>query len=811
MAEQEGFLDFEINVSRIGAGEYNVRAGALGGRAEARFTDPFTEDKRTIIRQTLTTASLRHSARVRSSSAPEVKVMKEFGSTLFTQILPDQVRQLYYQCLGTANEQGKGLRIRLVLDPAVDDLPWEFLCTPEREFMGLDPKTPIVRFIEVPTPVAPLKAELPLRVLIVIASPGDQIPLDVAKEKQRITSALQALEEQSLVKLTFLEGPETWSRLIDALRPNETHILHFIGHGMFDEARQEGVLIMETESGESYFVGSDLMRILVQGKSRLRLVVLNSCLGTQAAEAEPLSSVAASLVRAGVPAVIAMQFEVSDDAAQTISSAFYKALALNFPVDAALTEARREIALLHPESLEWATPILFMQVPDGQLFRFTPLEAAAKLGLHNTVPFKFPATVITQKRPEQTRLVRADTQEEFVLTQDLTSIGRNPDNYCVIADPSVSRYHALIRREGTAYIVNDLGGPNGTLINGQRIATPTELQADNLIRFGNVEFQFELAGASGERPPVTEPDLNDRAAEKYKAGEEAALRGDWAAAVQGYQGALMFVPNYQDAAQKMANCQRRYECVKSYELARRQYGDQNYAQALDTLAQLRKTDPKWSDTAEVQVLSECGLQYQEALLALQANDRVRGAELLRAVVSRRPNFQDAASRLQHLADGGDGLSPFETLPPPPVGLTSGTGAPTPSASPGFKIYELPNANLKQLIEEIRQFLLTKSFETQVLQQGTAWVVQGQKGGWRRLVGMSVAATVILEATESGYKASVGGGRWLEQGAAIAVSMVVMWPLLITGGAGMIENKMILDKLTQIVDNYAASRGGRRVA
>jgi hypothetical protein len=76
--------------------------------------------------------------------------------------------------------------------------------------------------------------------------------------------------------------------------------------------------------------------------------------------------------------------------------------------------------------------------------------------------------------------------------------------------------------------------------------------------------------------------------------------------------------------------------------------------------------------------------------------------------------------------------------------------------------------------------------------------------------MGQAATVMLETTESGFKASVGGGKWLEQGAAMAVSVFVLWPLLITGGIGMAQQKGLIDTLWRTVENHANSRGGQRI-
>src|SRR5439155_27058566 len=115
------------------------------------------------------------------------------------------------------------------------------------------------------------------------------------------------------------------------LLPNRTHILHFIGHGAFDDQNGEGVLVMEDSEGKAARIDSERLRVLVQGKTRLRLVVLNSCLGTEGDDARPFSSVAAGMVRSGIPAVIAMQFEISDDAARAIAETFYTSLTLNMP------------------------------------------------------------------------------------------------------------------------------------------------------------------------------------------------------------------------------------------------------------------------------------------------------------------------------------------------------------------------------------------------------------------------------------------------------------------------------------------------
>jgi hypothetical protein len=81
------------------------------------------------------------------------------------------------------------------------------------------------------------------------------------------------------------------------------------------------------------------------------------------------SSTAATLVRRGTPAVVAMQYEITDDAAIEFSRSFYEALADGMAVDAALAEARKGVALAIPNTLEWGTPVLYMRSPDGVLFK----------------------------------------------------------------------------------------------------------------------------------------------------------------------------------------------------------------------------------------------------------------------------------------------------------------------------------------------------------------------------------------------------------------------------------------------------------
>jgi tetratricopeptide (TPR) repeat protein len=97
------------------------------------------------------------------------------------------------------------------------------------------------------------------------------------------------------------------------------------------------------------------------------LVVLNACEGARTSQEDPYAGVAQTLVLQGIPAVIAMQFEIVETAAITFAQEFYGAVADGFPVDAAVSEARKAI-FATGNDVEWGTPVLYMRTPQGVIF-----------------------------------------------------------------------------------------------------------------------------------------------------------------------------------------------------------------------------------------------------------------------------------------------------------------------------------------------------------------------------------------------------------------------------------------------------------
>jgi len=94
--------------------------------------------------------------------------------------------------------------------------------------------------------------------------------------------------------------------------------------------------------------------------------------------------------------------------------------------------------------------------------------------------------------------------ETFLLKRDVVVIGRgaNPAAYdIVLDDPTVSRPHAQLVREGDSYVLHDLGSANGTALNYRRLTSPRPLTDGDLIQVGRTVLIYRtLAGLAAEPP-----------------------------------------------------------------------------------------------------------------------------------------------------------------------------------------------------------------------------------------------------------------------------------------------------------------------
>jgi len=316
------------------------------------------------------------------------KVLRDFGHEVFRSIFVDvrSISNIY------AQSKGKDLRIKLRISaPDLATLPWEYLYEEDNVIGYVSLRLPLVRYLETAGAAGPMGVKGPLRILGMISSPdSDEWPkLNVAEERRRIEQGIDKLDKDKRVVFGWVRGG-TGKDLMDKLLEGEWHIFHFIGHGGVEPQSpadpsgnsfdQSGFIVMVDEDGKpAKKFASDLAMMLADARKSLRLVVLNCCESARINVGEKFGNPAMGLMMGGsLPAVVAMQFPISDDAAIRMSEGFYKALANNVPVDDAVKMARRFIR--DKSRIEFGIPVLYMRSADGKIFEVdnpvvTPPEA----------------------------------------------------------------------------------------------------------------------------------------------------------------------------------------------------------------------------------------------------------------------------------------------------------------------------------------------------------------------------------------------------------------------------------------------------
>lgn len=386
------YQDFVLQLDRASQGQGFVTRviRSLAGEAEAPFVNPVPVAEIDELWQVAFAARQAERAaksrdvRPAGSSRPDPLAaelsLEELGHRLFKALFRGPVRSCWARSLAEATRSPDGgLRLKLQLnleDPALvplAELPWEYLFSLEHGgFLGLQRKTPILRHMRLPLPAGQAPVARPLRVLLVSAQPASMSELALEEESKKIAEALEALPG---VEILPRSNP-TIESLRETLLQQDFHVLHFMGHGGFDEASGQGVLYFADRAGAPVPISGSIFASHLADLPSLRLVFLNACETARVNARAPFAGVATALLRAGLPAVVAMQRPIRDGSALELSRTVYRRLAAGDPIDAAVTEGRLAIARGHGALLEWGTPVLFSRADDGMLFAREPAKVS---------------------------------------------------------------------------------------------------------------------------------------------------------------------------------------------------------------------------------------------------------------------------------------------------------------------------------------------------------------------------------------------------------------------------------------------------
>lgn len=314
------------------------------------------------------------------------KQVRKLGEALFETIFDDVLRQElinFYQ--EAVRDKKQLLRIELDIDeqtmPEVAALPWEFMCLPAsanlgERWLGTDPNLVFSRRRALWHSAEPIQLQKgeKLRIALAIAAPKDLGTVKYEEVQETLESLAQEQAEQ--IELLPIVNPAT-PTAIDNLLEQQPHIFHFIGHGqMQNEAGEEvgQIALMKKVFNTALWMDagdfSELFNRWTPG-----VVLLQACESGMLSASRAFAGTASKIVQMNIPVVVAMQYEVSNITASQFAYEFYERLAKGQPVDIASQNGRRTIGLeTSHRKRDFATPVIFMRVEDGYLFKRQEIE-----------------------------------------------------------------------------------------------------------------------------------------------------------------------------------------------------------------------------------------------------------------------------------------------------------------------------------------------------------------------------------------------------------------------------------------------------
>ncbi len=359
--------NFDITIRAAGGtNEYSLEAKSPYGETAASIHQvfPFEDDNYQYLARSL-----------RDVRISEPQFANEMGEILRKFLFPPLIQEEFSKSLNVSRAKGKeGIRVRIHINQELGELyqvPWEY-CRDDKSFLSLNADTPLVRYIPTNREPVPISTPNTVKILLAWANPADLAQLDVQSEIDAVKDALAGFTASGRVVIEELPDV-TPNLLVSKVRQNPPHIFHFIGHGAMLKTGGGALALDNGRNAHTLLDGDRMLRLFQGGDTKL--IILSACQSgatsdksEKSSSAEAFMGLAPKLVWGGLPAVVAMQYDLPNLAARPFMQTLYEFLALGRPLDTAVTEARIGLDFNIMESPYWGIPVLFMRSPDGNIW-----------------------------------------------------------------------------------------------------------------------------------------------------------------------------------------------------------------------------------------------------------------------------------------------------------------------------------------------------------------------------------------------------------------------------------------------------------
>ncbi|NEO75341.1 CHAT domain-containing protein [Moorena sp. SIO4G3] len=356
----------------------------------------------------------------------DAEILKKIGQGIYNTLFPPGKGRDLLQRMLARLESNEQLHIQIQFSEEIDqrgrlpDYPWELACD-DRGFLARRQVTfsRLIAFVE---NIPKLPAVKKIKVLLVSSPVGDSAmhlpPLD-SQEQRAILRGLKQAEAEGKIEVEQLKSPtfkEFGDYLTQISGDKTPHIIHFDGHGVFGkrcnneqcrtihnqvratqcrkcgsplDPSPQGYLLFEPNpedwNKDADYISATEISDLIQ-KSNLdleqqpdqgiRLVVMSACKTGMALGSDSVfNGVAQKLIEQQIPAVVAMQYNVTVTGATAFAERFYRALGNKKVLTTALSMGQ---SAMGREGNQWYRPVLYLRWYDqegGQLFVFEQLAS----------------------------------------------------------------------------------------------------------------------------------------------------------------------------------------------------------------------------------------------------------------------------------------------------------------------------------------------------------------------------------------------------------------------------------------------------
>jgi len=295
----------------------------------------------------------------------------EYGKNLADSLFADAgIASGFAQARTGAESLHAPLRVRLLIGPGAPELNtlyWEALYdTQNKAPLFTGENVLFSRYLSSSDwrPVK-LRPKGTLKALAAVANPSDLAayklaPVDVAGELER---AKEALGNVPVVSLPGGDGEKcTLNTIIDRLRDGYD-ILYLAAHGAL--VKGEPFIWLEGEDGKlARAAATDFVARIRELQNQPRLIVLASCQSAGDGNGSALQAFGPRLAEAGIPAVIAMQGNISMESVKKFMPVFFDELQKDGQIDRALAVARGTVR----DRFDFWIPVLFMRLKSGKIW-----------------------------------------------------------------------------------------------------------------------------------------------------------------------------------------------------------------------------------------------------------------------------------------------------------------------------------------------------------------------------------------------------------------------------------------------------------